>query len=456
MAEAVGEENRMNIKIPKLSLVVLIGSSGSGKSTFARKHFLPTEVISSDYCRGLVSDDENSQAATKGAFKVLNNIAAKRLALGKLTVIDATNVQKEARQPFVSLAKKYHCLPVAIVFDIPEKICHARNKNRDGQTCGSYVVYNQRSLLRSSFERLKREGFRHIFVMDSVEKVETATIERVPLSNDKRDEHGPFDIIGDVHGCGDELEELLEQLGYVKRMKDETGRMINKLQPSSFIFPPFYYSHSEGRKAVFVGDLVDRGPRVLDVLRIVHNMVHHNTGLCVQGNHDAKLLRKLRGKNIKLTHGLAETMSEIDALPDEIRDQFCQELVLFLDGLVSHYVLDDGQLVVAHAGIKEELQGRDSGKVRSFVLYGETTGEEDEHGLPVRLNWAADYRGAAHVVYGHTPVGRPEWLNKTVNIDTGCVFEGSLTALRYPEMEFMAVKAKQLYCKTDRIFLPDE
>ena len=133
----------------------------------------------------------------------------------------------------------------------------------------------------------------------------------------------------------------------------------------------------------------------------------------------------------------------------------CKELAAFLDGLVSHYVLDGGRVVVAHAGMKESMQGRGSGKVREFALYGETTGETDEFGLPVRYNWAAEYRGNAMVVYGHTPVPEPDWLNKTINIDTGCVFGGSLTALRYPEQEFVSVKAKRTYCEPARPFLAD-
>ena len=175
----------MNISIPKLSLVVLIGPSGSGKSTFARKHFLPSEVLSSDYCRGLVSDNENDQAATTDAFEVLHYIATKRLARGRLTVVDATNVQPEARAPLVHLARQYHCLPVAIVFDLPENICHERNRGRDDRSFGPHVIRQQKSQLRRSLKSLKREGFRHIFVMESVEEVEAATIERVPLWNDR-------------------------------------------------------------------------------------------------------------------------------------------------------------------------------------------------------------------------------------------------------------------------------
>ncbi|PHS02285.1 MAG: polynucleotide kinase-phosphatase [Blastopirellula sp.] len=436
----------MNIKIPKLSLVVLVGPSGSGKSTFARKHFLPTEVISSDACRAMVSDDENNQSVTSDAFELLRYIAAKRLALGRLTVIDATNVQPEARKPMVQLAREYHCLPVAIVLNPPKKVCHERNRDRDDRTFGSHVVQQQRSQLQRSLKKLKREGFRHVFVMDSVEEIEEAAVERVPLWNDKRDEIGPFDIIGDIHGCCDELEELLENLGY----KD-----ASHTPPNDLPFGSSWYAH-QSRKAIFVGDLVDRGPRVVDTLKTVMNMVAMGAAFCVPGNHDTKLLRKLRGKNPKLTHGLAETMAEIEALPDTEREPFCKELITFLDGLISHYVFDNGKLVVAHAGMKAEMQGRGSGKVREFALYGETTGETDEFGLPVRYNWAAEYRGTANVVYGHTPVPEPEWLNRTVNIDTGCVFGGKLTALRYPENEFVSIPAKETYCESARPFLADE
>jgi protein phosphatase len=169
-----------------------------------------------------------------------------------------------------------------------------------------------------------------------------------------------------------------------------------------------------------------------------------------------KLMRKLRGKDVQITHGLATSLAEIEALADGVREPFCKAAADFLDGLVSHYLLDDGKLVVAHAGMKAEMQGRGSGKVRDFALYGETTGETDEFGLPVRFNWAAEYRGTAMVVYGHTPVPEPDWLNRTVNIDTGCVFGGKLTALRYPEKEFVSVPAARTYCEPTRPFLLPE
>src|SRR5690348_13920632 len=193
------------LEIPELSLVVLIGVSGSGKSTFGRTHFLPTEIVSSDFCRGLVADDENAQDATGDAFELLHYIAGKRLERGRLTVVDATNVQPEARRPLVALARRYHVLPVAIVFDLPERLCQDRNRDRPDRAFGPHVVRNQSQQLRRSLGGLKREGFRHVFVLPSVEEVEAATIERQPLWNDRKVDHGPFDIVGDVHGCYDEL-----------------------------------------------------------------------------------------------------------------------------------------------------------------------------------------------------------------------------------------------------------
>ena len=436
----------MNITIPKLALVVLVGPSGSGKSTFARKHFLPTEVLSSDYCRGLVSDDENHQAASKDAFEVLHFVAAKRLFRGRLTVVDATNVQSEARAPLVALARRFHCLPVAIVLNLPEAVCRDRNRDRPDRTFGPHVIRQQAGQMRRSIGGLRKEGFRHIFVLNSVDEVDAAVIERVPLWNDRSNEHGPFDIIGDLHGCADELEELLQRLGY-ERFE------VASPEPG---WSPYGYRHPAGRKAVFVGDLVDRGPRILATLSLVRNMLQADAAICVPGNHDMKLLRKLNGKDVQITHGLAETLAEIQGMPDDQRDPFCRSLAAFLDELVSHFVLDHGRLVVAHAGMKEEMQGRGSGAVRDFLLYGETTGETDEFGMPVRANWAADYRGSAKVVYGHTPVPEPQWLNRTVNVDTGCVFGGKLTALRYPEDEFVSVPARKTYCVPSRPFLPDE
>jgi len=415
----------VKITVPELSLVLLVGPSGCGKSTFARQHFKPTEVLSSDYCRGLVSDDENDQTSTKEAFEVLHFIARKRLAAGRLTVIDATNVQPDSRKPLVALAREFHVLPIAIVFDFPEKVCQERNRTRPNRDFGPHVVRNQAQQLRRSIRGLEREGFRGVHVFKSPQELDGLEIVRQPMWTNRRTEHGPFDIIGDVHGCFDELRELMTTLGYSIEGNGGAHRVVTP----------------EGRKAIFLGDLVDRGPKIPEVLKLVMSMVDAGAALCVPGNHDMKLLQKLRGKDVKIAHGLADSIAQLEVEPPEFKSKVAD----FLDGLISHYVLDEGKLVVAHAGMKEEMQGRGSGAIRSFALFGETTGETDEFGLPVRYNWAADYRGKARVVYGHTPVGEPQWLNRTVNIDTGCVFGGKLTALRYPEKEFVSVSAHKTY-----------
>ncbi|WP_010245602.1 polynucleotide kinase-phosphatase [Acetivibrio cellulolyticus] len=430
----------MKLTVPELSLIVLIGSSGCGKSTFASKHFKPTEVISSDFCRALVSDDDNDQTVTNTAFEVLHYIAAKRLKLGKLTVVDATNVQEAARKPLVQLAREYHCLPVAVVFDLPERVCQDRNKNRTDRQVGEHVIRKHSQQLRKSIRTLQKEGFRYVYVLNSPEEVEQVVFERQPLWNNLKHEHGPFDIIGDVHGCFDELKSLLEKIGYCIEKDNEP------------VNGGYRVVHPEGRKAVFLGDLVDRGPGIADVLKLVMSMVKSGSALCVPGNHDIKLLKKLKGSNVQITHGLDKTLEQLE----NESPVFIEEVKNFIDGLVSHYVLDDGKLVVAHAGLKEELQGRGSGKVREFALYGETTGETDEYGLPVRYDWASDYRGKAMVIYGHTPQAEILNTNNTINIDTGCVFGGKLTAYRYPEREFLDVKALETYYEPAKPFLPED
>jgi polynucleotide kinase-phosphatase len=414
-------------EIPELCLVALVGVSGSGKSTFARKHFKPTQVLSSDAFRGLVSDDENDQSATTDAFDALHYVAGKRLRAGRLTVVDATNVQAHARGNLVALAREHDVLPVAIVLDVPEDECWARTQGRPDREFGRQVVVRQHRDLRRSLSRLGREGFRQVHHLRGVSEVDEAELGYQKLYNDKKDVTGPFDIIGDVHGCRAELETLLTRLGYALR-RDGSGR-------------PAGATHPEGRTAVFVGDLVDRGPDSPGVLRLVMGMVGEGSAICVPGNHEAKLLRKLRGANVKVAHGLQETL---DQLARE-EPSFVDSVVSFVDGLVSHYVFDGGRLVVSHAGLKEAYQGRASGRVRSFCLYGETTGETDEYGLPVRYPWANEYRGSATVVYGHTPTPVPEWINNTICVDTGCVFGGSLTALRYPSRELVSVPAEQEY-----------
>lgn len=406
------------LPVTDLSLVVLIGATGSGKSTFARKHFKPTEVISSDYCRGLVADDENDQSASKDAFEVLHYIAGKRLAAGRLTVVDATSVQADARRQLVQLAREHDVLPIAIVLDLPEQVCAERNAARpDRAGLPRAVIQRHRRDLRRSLRGLEREGFRKVHVLRTVEEAERAEVVLEKRFNDLTHLSGPFDIVGDIHGCSSELETLLAKLGY------EDG------------------VHPAGRTAVFVGDLVDRGPDSPGVLRRVMGMVRSGNALCVPGNHENKLGRHLKGSKVQRTHGLAETIEQLEGESEE----FVGEVRDFIRGLVSHYVLDGGRLVVCHAGLPEKYHGRTSGRVRSHALYGETTGETDEFGLPVRYPWAEDYRGKAAVVYGHTPVPDTTWINNTICLDTGAVFGGRMTALRWPERELVDVPAEKVW-----------
>ncbi|MGB2720471.1 MAG: polynucleotide kinase-phosphatase [Rhodococcus sp. (in: high G+C Gram-positive bacteria)] len=418
--------------IPDRSLVVLVGISGSGKSSFAAQHFGPYETVSSDVCRGMVSNDPNLQSATKDAFALLEFLVAIRLRAGLLTVVDATNVQPTARKALIALAREHDVLPVAVVLDVPESVCAQRNAERTDRTFGRDVLRRQQSQLQRSMRGLSKEGFRSVHVLDGVDAVASAQFVRTPLRSDRRELTGPFDVIGDIHGCLSELESLLGALGYTIE-RDDAGRPVGATPPS-------------GRTAVFVGDYVDRGQDSVGVLRLVMGMVGSGTALSVPGNHENKLVKALRGRKVTTSHGLAETLEQLESESDEFR----REVLEFCDGLVAHLVLDGGKLVVAHAGLIEKYHNRASGRVRSFALYGDTTGETDEFGLPVRYPWAQDYRGSATVLYGHTPVPEVEWENNTACLDTGCVFGGKLTALRYPEREVVSVPAEKVWYEPAR------
>lgn len=225
-----------------------------------------------------------------------------------------------------------------------------------------------------------------------------------------------YDVIGDVHGCHEELLELLQRLGYSRTSGASGGR---------YVPPP-------GRTAVFLGDLIDRGPRIPEVVDTVLSLVAEGAALCVLGNHEHQFLQHLAG-DFPCAWGLEETMAQLAARP-ELRERLRE----FARGLPHQLALDDGRLVVVHAGSPEGLQGVDSPEARQFALYGNPTSTR-------RLDWAPDYRGAARVVYGHTPTDAPAWVNRTICIDTGCVYGGALTALRYPELELVAVPARRVW-----------
>ncbi len=421
------------LEFPELALVLLVGPASSGKSTFARRHFRPTEVVSSDACRGFVADDAHDQSATKDAFDLLHHWVGLRLRRGRLTVVDATNLRPEDRKGLIALAKAHDVLAVAIVLHAEEKTLLERHAEREDRPFGARVVRSHLRTLKRGLKGIKREGFSHVLHVKQAE-LETLELRRAPLWNDRRSESGPFDLIGDVHGCYSELCSLLEALGWTVDRE------------ACDAHPP------EGRRAIFLGDLVDRGPASPEVLHLVMNLVDAERALCILGNHDAKLLKHLRGRRVTVSHGLAETIEQLEGTDEA----FMARVEAFLAGLISHYRLDGGALVVAHAGLKDAYQGRASGRVRSFCLYGETTGETDDFGLPVRYDWAREYRGAAHVVYGHTPVPEASWTNRTICLDTGCVFGGEMSALQWPEKTLVSVPAEREWYEPIRPLVPED
>jgi len=415
----------LTLDIPEFSLVVLMGAAGSGKSTLAQRHFKASEVLSSDNFRAMVSDEEDNQSATPQAFELLHLAARHRLQRGLLTVVDATNLTQPARQSLVRMARQFHCRPVVVALDTPLADCIARDAARP-RSVGAEVITAQVEQFQTALTLLRGDGFKRVHLITPNTALEHIRIHRVRLQCNLRNLHGPFDIIGDIHGCFDELKLLMTSLGY--RIDQYGAHYVVHAPP--------------GRRVIFLGDLVDRGPGIVPVLTLVMDMVEAGTALCLMGNHESKLLRHLQGRPVRDTHGFLQTRQQLTPTPPA----FQHRLKHFVDNLASHYVLDGGALVVAHAGLKAELHGRESGGVKAFALYGETTGETDGAGLPERLPWAEKYRGEAAVVYGHTPVETSEWLNNTLCVDTGCVYGGKLTALRWPERALCSVPALGVYC----------
>ena len=422
-------DRRTTIEIPETSLVVMIGPSGAGKTTFARKHFLETEVISSDHCRAMISDDPSDQSVTQEAFRLLNAIAGARLDHNRIAVADATSTQHNARKNLLELAGRHNVPAVAIALNVPEDVCQQRNDARTDRKSPPQTVRRQCREMRKALRGLRKEGFSQVHVLGARD-LDEAILTRKPMASNRKEDHGPFDLIGDIHGCIDELVKLLNLLGYEisERESEDSGSRFTTASPA-------------GRKAVFLGDLVDRGPGSHRVLQLARDMQTQGNALCVMGNHDNKLMRKLMGRNVQISHGLEATLEQLEGVTEDDRG----EMLEFLQNLPHHLVLDGGRLVACHAGIKEEFQGKDSRRVREFCYYGETTGETDEWGLPVRGDWARDYRGKAAVAYGHTPVDEADWLNNTICLDTGACFGGKLTALRWPEKETVSVKARRTY-----------
>jgi len=233
-----------------------------------------------------------------------------------------------------------------------------------------------------------------------------------------------YDIIGDIHGCYDELLTLILKLGYQK----QSG----------------IYIHPKGRQLAFVGDATDRGPQSLAVLELLFNMQDAKVLNYSPGNHCNKLYRFFKGSNVQITHGLETTVEEFNHYPKDKRQKFRRRYIAFYEALPTYQSLEQNQLVIAHAGIREDLLGIPiNKKIKTFVLYGDITGEFLPDGRPLRRDWAKHYKGSSWIVYGHTPIRDVRFKHRTVNIDTGCVFGGKLSALRYPELDVVSVPSLQ-------------
>lgn len=410
------------ISLPKNTLLVLCGVPGCGKSSFAARYFTDTMIVSSDQCRTLVSDSETNMAASGEAFKLFRFTIERRLSLGRFTVADSTAITRRARGELLRIGRKHGFYVALLIFNIPEDVCLARNAGRDRRVI-SPVIARMQKMLGQTLKVVHSEGFDAVHVI-SEEALNNPTFE-IKIRNHEATLPGPFDIIGDIHGCYDELIMLLDKLGYRRRFD--------------------HYIHPAGRKAVFLGDLTDRGPRSLDSFWLVKSMVDSGNALYVTGNHCRKLSRYLEGRNIKIAHGLEKTVAEIKALPEDEGEFFKEEFLQLYRQAPPYLILDRGKLVVSHGGIKEEMIGKVTERIRNFCFFGDATGEVTEEGLPVRRDWAQEYKGEALIVYGHTPVPEAKFVNNTIDIDQGCVMGGKLTALRYPEREVVQVPALAAY-----------
>jgi protein phosphatase len=411
----------------------MVGPAGSGKTTFCRRNFPAASVISSDDCRAAVAGDPADQSATPAAFALAHERLEARLRRRRLAVLDATSLTPHARAAALDLASRHHLPAVAIVLDVPPEVCALQDAARPARRqVGRGVIDAHAAALRTALDALPREGFRSIHRLRGARQAADLRVALEPLACDRTADSGPFDIIGDVHGCLRELRLLLERLGYRRRT------------------PRGPYAHPRGRRAVFLGDLVDRGPRIVETARLAMAMTGTGAALCVPGNHDAELAAILIGAapDGPPGPGTVRSLEQIAAARSgrTFRDRFPG----FVAALPAHLLLDGGRLAVAHAGLRAEHIGRDSQAVRRFAMFGENTGGLDRYGLPVRINWARGYAGRTFVVYGHTPVPRPETIGNTLNIDTGCVYGGALTALRWPERETVTVRAPRIYYRSPR------
>lgn len=418
----------MNIQEP--SLVIVIGVPGSGKSTLAHKYFPPEAIVSSDRCRELLVYGEAPITATKdeyqhlqkvsqGAFYLFHSWIAARLTHGKLAVADATNLQEKARKPLEDMAQKANVPIVYIILDVPKQVCLERDALRK-YPVGPEVIERYYTRLQQALQQLQGKPNVHVLTENDLKNVTINCTSRSSTTTVNFSvNHAKIDVIGDVHGCLDELELLLVKLGYNKGIDG-------------------LYQHPEGRIFVSLGDVIDRGPKSFEALLFVKKHVEANLAQMIVGNHDHKFLRYLRGRKVKVGNGLQLT---IDQMPSNFTETDKMSLINFLSQLPSYLVMNLGsrQVVMTHASFQPRFLGKMNDEVQAQCMYGPTTGITKE-GTPLRVSWEKTYNDPnLDVMYGHTvnSLGEAHVVNNTYGLDGGAVFGGSLIAMRLPEYQIV-------------------
>ncbi|TCI27732.1 polynucleotide kinase-phosphatase [Exiguobacterium sp. SH5S4] len=444
----------MQIQLPYAGIVLLVGPSNSGKSTWLKrlienKTIRPSEVVSSDDYRNLVGDVEHIdwkghpsdeadalyeayQNISTEAFALMTSLIEARARLNKLTIIDATHLYASDRKKYIELARRLHQPVYALVLDIDQVTLLERDQQRDFPR-GGRRVKQQVQVFNREKRSMKREGFDQLHIVADVEKVELVRPMNNPLHISA--DHG-IDVIGDIHGCFDEFIELLGRLGY---SENEEG----------------LYVHPEGRTFLSLGDIMSRGPKSLETIRFFVRHVEAGLANMIDSNHGWKVLRWLEGRNVTMKHGDELFVEELNVFEEEngaeLTEALRSSIKRLLKNAPSHYVLtkhDIPTAVCVHAGIRDEFIGKSSRDISDFCRYGDNDGFDDS-GKPIRKDWTVQHHSKMLIIWGHDPRQRPLRLNQTINIDQGVVFGGNLTAFRYPEQTFVQVEANQDYAQVD-------
>lgn len=405
-------------EIAENALIIFMGLDQEAMKDYANLHFPGISFIDTTLCKDLLSNlDSKNEIEDAQIFNFLIEWVDHRTALETATIVGGNWLDIHQRKNLLAIAAKNHVEIGLLIFT---------DKMKQPKFSTSLI-----KRFYAAIQNLKQEGFKKIWVLNHISQLQTPMFQFSALPVNFKDFQGPFDVIGDVHGCFKELQALILQLDY--QIQFEKGH--------------WSISHPQNRKLVFVGDLADRGPDSVDVLAFVMDIKAQSMALVTKGNHDDKLFRYLKGNKIAPRHGLETTIAEL-----EKKDKsFLQLLYNFIKNLPSHLVLDQGKLVVTHAAILPKYIGKQDSFIEQYCLYGPTNGQLDENGLPERLRWQDDYNGKAWVVYGHTPVLAPYWLGKTLNIDTGAVYGNGLTAFRYPELTTVFQPSYKAYAISKRL-----